>query len=228
MGALTELLHPENGSGVVFHFDGHYSVAGRHWSGDVVYSGAQTRTLTLEAAGDVRALGVRFLPGGASAFWRDAVELKNQHAPLSEVGAKGAGSLHEQLAELTSAAEMVEVVERWLLQHLSQNLALPPSVAEALRLLIHTQGQEGIESVASQLSISRRSLERQFRDALGVTPKECASIYRVKEARRLLMGATDSGTEIAHLLGYTDQAHFIRQFRQVVGLTPSQYRQRRR
>ncbi|WIO74634.1 helix-turn-helix transcriptional regulator [Porticoccaceae bacterium LTM1] len=223
-----ELLHPENGSGIVFHLGGRLVIDGESWQETVVYTGSHTRTLPLEMSGEVQAFGVRFKPGGAAALSGAVVELKNQYALLSELGCGGVSALHQQLAEASSAQEMVVRVESWLLRHLRSDYELASPVMEALGFMADARGMVGIESVAEQLSLGRRSLERMFRNSLGITPKECTNAYRIGEARHLLMSSTESGADIANQLGYSDQAHFIRQFRQVVGLTPSQYRQRDR
>jgi AraC-like DNA-binding protein len=51
---------------------------------------------------------------------------------------------------------------------------------------------------------------------------------RTDEARRRLETTTLSCAAIAAELGFADQSHFTRQFRDVTGITPARYRRERR
>jgi AraC-like DNA-binding protein len=69
-----------------------------------------------------------------------------------------------------------------------------------------------------------RSLQRLFRRYVGIGPKWVLSRYRLQDAAAAIDAgeATDLAT-LAADLGWFDQAHFSRDFREVVGVTPSQY-----
>ena len=94
---------------------------------------------------------------------------------------------------------------------------VPISVAQ-------TGGAVRIESMARELGIGRRQLERLFKLQVGVGPKEFASLARFGAALRRIDGAT-AWTDVAAAAGYADQAHFIRNFKRRSGLTPTEYRQ---
>jgi len=67
--------------------------------------------------------------------------------------------------------------------------------------------------------LSRRSFQRQFLHATGMTPKTMAQIERARQAVRLLTGG-HAAAEVAHELGYYDQAHLTRSLRRYAGFTP--------
>ena len=63
---------------------------------------------------------------------------------------------------------------------------------------------------------------------MGVSPKWLIQRYRLLEAtERLAEGTVVDWADLALDLGYADQAHFIRDFRSMVGRTPAEYGRRR-
>lgn len=68
---------------------------------------------------------------------------------------------------------------------------------------------------------SKRSLQRRFSGAIGMTPAYIAQIERAWQAAHLLKKGTPI-TEVVHELGYADQAHLNRSMKRITGLTPRQ------
>jgi AraC-like DNA-binding protein len=70
-----------------------------------------------------------------------------------------------------------------------------------------------------------RSLQRLFRKYVGVSPKWVIRRYRLHEAAERLKGSRPPPlAELATSLGYADQAHFAREFKQVTGRTARSFR----
>jgi transcriptional regulator GlxA family with amidase domain len=83
--------------------------------------------------------------------------------------------------------------------------------------------------VAELAATSVRSLQRLFAAYVGVSPKAVLARYRLQDAAAAIdQGAVDDLAVLAAELGWFDQAHFSRDFRAVVGTTPSAYLQRAR
>ncbi|MEI2827453.1 MAG: helix-turn-helix domain-containing protein [Dermatophilaceae bacterium] len=83
-----------------------------------------------------------------------------------------------------------------------------------------------VDDAARAVGLDARTLERRFRAWVGLTPKAVIGRYRLIEAAERVQRepATPLAT-IAASLGYSDQAHFSREFRAVVGRTPRQLRE---
>ncbi|MBV8201425.1 MAG: AraC family transcriptional regulator, partial [Acidobacteria bacterium] len=78
--------------------------------------------------------------------------------------------------------------------------------------------------LARELAIGRRTLERLFRDYVGLTPKWVIRQYRMQiAADEAAKGRLVDWPRLANDLGYADQAHFIRDFRAILGTTPSDF-----
>jgi transcriptional regulator GlxA family with amidase domain len=84
-----------------------------------------------------------------------------------------------------------------------------------------------IGRVVVQLGVSRRKLERHFRDALGMTPLEADRLIRVEQAKHLLVTTKRSATQIANETGFCDLPHMIKVFRTAEGATPDAFRRAR-
>ncbi|HUU66983.1 MAG TPA: AraC family transcriptional regulator ligand-binding domain-containing protein [Methyloceanibacter sp.] len=83
-------------------------------------------------------------------------------------------------------------------------------------------GNVTVESMATHLGMSTRTLQRRLRD-FGFAFEEIVDDVRRVEATRRVVTGDGSSMEIAFMLGYSDQAHFIRAFRRWTGMPPRDY-----
>ena len=84
-----------------------------------------------------------------------------------------------------------------------------------------------ISRIIERLGVSRRKLERHFREALGMTPLAADRLIRVEHAKHLLTTTKRSATRIAVETGFCDLPHMIKIFRIVEGTTPNAFRNAR-
>jgi AraC-like DNA-binding protein len=82
-----------------------------------------------------------------------------------------------------------------------------------------------VDELATQVGLNERALQRLFSDYVGVSPKWVIRRFRLHDAASRLAKAEDVNlTNLAQDLGYADQAHFTRDFKAIVGRSPSDYR----
>ena len=102
-----------------------------------------------------------------------------------------------------------------------------PIIAKAQRWMEQHQTEPiDYERLAKQFRISRRSLERRFKQAVGITPLGYLQKLRVELAKRLLEEGTQTFNEITYQVGYEDIPFFRKLFIRLTGLRPMEYQQR--
>ena len=151
-----------------------------------------------------------------------AGELGNRMASLDDLLGASAVELTERLAEAPTAAKRHAIAQRLLASRLSEEHGPAPEVAYALARLKATRGAARVEALAAEVGWSRRHLAARFRSAVGLPPKALGRLIRVQHAAARL-AAGDSLGDVAFDAGYADQAHFSRDFRDLVGCTPSEF-----
>jgi AraC-like DNA-binding protein len=103
---------------------------------------------------------------------------------------------------------------------------LSPAAMRRVRDHIDTHLSHSIELVElSEIAgLSVFHFARQFKHSEGVTPHHYLVSRRVERARELLAETNLSLSEIAFAVGFADQSHLTRHFRQIVRMTPGQFR----
>ena len=101
-------------------------------------------------------------------------------------------------------------------------------IGEALsHLERHIHEDVNLDELASIAHMSRRSFLRVFQSATGTSPLAWRLNQRVQRACHLLRNTDKRITEIAFDVGFNDSNYFTRQFRQITGQSPREYRMRR-
>jgi transcriptional regulator GlxA family with amidase domain len=99
-----------------------------------------------------------------------------------------------------------------------------PAVAFALNVFEKDPGLQSSALVAQKVNLSQRRFIDLFRNEVGMTPK---LFCRVQRFRDVVVGINDIAAvdwvDLALSFGYTDQSHFIHEFREFSGLRPSEY-----
>lgn len=85
-----------------------------------------------------------------------------------------------------------------------------------------------LQQVAAYAGYSPSYYSRLFREELGCTFGSFLNQLRVDKSKALLLSTTLSGAEISGLVGFEDQSYFSRVFKRYTGVTPDQYRKRKR
>lgn len=84
-----------------------------------------------------------------------------------------------------------------------------------------------VRTLAGETGLSVSQFTRNFHKATGLTPHQYRLRLRIEAARERLATGTASLAEIADELGFADQAHFTRAFKQFDGMTPGEFMAKR-
>lgn len=224
---ITRLLIPDTGLIAGFRFGGsatqldHGSAAEKLPDATMTGLRATARRMrTAPRSGIVLAV---FREGGAEAFFAQPLhEIFGTTLPLDDlIPRRDSDEVLSRIAEADDHRRRVEIVEEVLLRRIA--VRDPDSiVAAAVSTIRRTRGALRIRALARHLGLSQDALEKRFRRAVGASPKQYASIVRLRHAVKLRQsGATLTRASLD--AGYFDQAHWNRQFRAVMGETPQSF-----
>lgn len=208
-GACIELLIPLAASGKP--------------SPPLLILGAGSKCRQIPLACGCRYFGIRFAPG--IFYWSEPIlfsELYDTFLSLDDPE-DYSPILPANLARFESLEKRTAYFFENVLPCLKKQ-HVPPAVAHMLSRITETNGSLQVGQLAKELSYSERHVNRLFLTALGFGPKLFCKQIRFQSTLAEMKKMPDRN--IASFLkqaGYSDQAHFQREFKEFTGLTPKQY-----
>jgi AraC-like DNA-binding protein len=193
--------------------------------------GPQSGLSTQEIAGAGWVLGAMLQPAAGAALGGGPVtELTDRVVPFADddLVRRVVEIVGDDPADADRRLAAVAAVEEWL-------AALLPVDDEGLMVNAIVEYVEGdstvqrVGQVCDKFAITERTLQRLTSRRIGLSPKWLIQRRRLHEAAERLTG--DERPDLARVaadLGYSDQAHFGRDFRAVTGVTPGEFAAERR
>lgn len=90
------------------------------------------------------------------------------------------------------------------------------------------QNDISVEDIAARCGLNRSYFGKIFRNELGKSPQEFLISYRMTKATELLKLTRLSISDIGNAVGYPNQLHFSRAFKNVYGVSPKEWRNQNR
>ncbi len=170
-------------------------------------------------------LGIQFRPVAFQGLLRGLMSsVTDRIVPIARILGADGTQWASQMFETTDLEEKIALATTFL------SARLPPLTREVIALrevverLDTDRSMLRVEDLGSALGLDTRALQRRFLRYVGVSPKGVLRRYRLLEAAEQLKSAqAPSLASLAASLGYADQAHFARDFKQVVGRTPGAF-----
>jgi AraC-like DNA-binding protein len=197
-----------------------YSAYNRCW-----VSGMQRQFIVLGVEQGSSMMGAHFHTGGAAPFFGFPLsELSGNVVELDLIWKREILELREQLLATSSPAEKFDRLEAYLIAKAQSRLEPDLAVSAALRTL-RSWPVLSLRELSSRLGLSHKQMLSRFDCRVGMTPKLTSRIFRFQKALLAANSATTTPdwSDLAVDCGYYDQAHLIHEFRQLAGLTPSEY-----
>jgi transcriptional regulator GlxA family with amidase domain len=195
-------------------------------------NGIRTASSVVEAPGGYcRVLGIRLTALGACVVLGQPMsELVDVTVDLQaclgvlgrELGERCEAAMAGRLSRASAARASVDAAVEWTAARAGRERALDPVVAWSAARIGEAYGSISLEGLRGDMGLSRLQLAQRFRRALGVTPKLYARILRFHRALELLT-SENMLSSVAHDLGYFDQSHMYRDFREFADMTPAAF-----
>jgi len=186
--------------------------------------GVQLSRFVRELTGRGRVVGVKFRPGAFYPFVKRPVsELADASLPLAELFAGAAEAERDVLASDDDGTS-VAAATRFLGARLPPQDPAAQTACRIVETVATDQRITRVEHILARCGIGERTLQRLFKRYVGASARWVIKRYRVYEALERVSTSTRlDWASVAQELGYFDQAHFINDFRKLVGRTPAEY-----
>jgi len=226
---LSQLVVPNGFVELVIHLSDHHCdlQSGSKWgqSPDFTIIGLYTRPYEVQFRSHVRTFGVRFKPEGVyNLFGISASLFSERFDDMESVLGSHFRNYCSRLRESGDIAQKLNLTHQYLLKQLQNHYPEKTYLNRAADLIRHDNFTSKVDELPGKVYISRRQLEREFKEKIGMTPKQYMRIARLNAINRYLQ----SGGEI-HLgslsleAGFSDQAHLCREFKTFAGLPPAKF-----
>lgn len=192
-----------------------------------VLSGLAASPALIAQHGPEEGVAIELTPLGSRAlFGLPAAAVWNTSLELVEVAGPAGDALWERLQGPASWPERFAVCDEVLGGLRRDHREPSPEVLRAWDVIVGTGGAATVGEVAEDVGWSRQHLARRFAGEFGLGPKLAARIVRFERARDLLrsMPSIVTVAEVAAVCGYYDQAHLDRDFAELAGCSPTQWR----
>lgn len=226
---LAQRIVPHPAVNVVFRRDGDGPE-----TAEVAGVGRELFSITLAGAG--RVSGVQFRPGGFRPFWgRSVAELTGRRWPMPSLADRWppAAALVDAASGRAGPppagrcdgtdAERCRALDDLLLGWAPEADPVTDEVIALVEAVRVDRTVLRVDDFARRRGLSVRRLQRLFLAHVGVGPKWVIRQYRLQEAVEQAAGGPLDWAALAADLGYSDQAHLVREFTAVIGVSPAAY-----
>lgn len=175
------------------------------------------------------ALAAMTTPGGLGAFVKQpAAEFTDRVVPLGPALGLDGDVLIAGLTAIDNEPERVALLTAWLSEVVAaadpERVRSAREVADVAQLAETDRSVRRLDDLAAASGIGARTLQRMFTEHAGVSPTWVLRRYRLMDAAEAVRdGRPVVWAQVAADLGYSDQAHLVRDFRAAVGTTPAAY-----
>jgi AraC-like DNA-binding protein len=182
--------------------------------------------LKLFSRGRTALVAARFWPWGFHSVSRlPMIRLNNTIRSCREVFT-GADAFARELDAIPDPNGKIAALERTLLEVIAKSdaeLMSRPIAGE----ILERRGVVRIADLLKNHAIHVRKLQRVFLEEIGISAKRFARIVRFNQAMKAIEKNPEADLlSLAYECGYADQAHFTRNFREMFGMTPTEFKVR--
>jgi AraC-like DNA-binding protein len=202
----------------------HYANGGIRPSGTTLLQGPTSGPVRFVADGALHLFGIGLLPlGWATLVGVPADELADDVADLGAVVGLPARHLADAMACAPDDAARVAVADRFLADLLVDPYRAPVWFSRLCDDWLTASANPAVDRLVDESGMSTRSIERLAKRVYGASPKLLSRKYRALQAAVQIGNGEIAGWGDLAGAGFYDQAHFIREFKQFTGMTPTRF-----
>ena len=178
----------------------------------------------LKMSPNYREISIGFYPHYLQLFLKDSLHSVNKTngTDLVDLFKKDkVNKLYENLIQCNNDEALMDKIEDFL----KDNILLEELDKRVLvaHHLITNENMYKVGEISSILNVTPTTLRNLFNKHVGISPKDLIKIHRIKKALDYQLTCEESLTKLAYHLEYFDQAHFCKDFKDSIGISPKQY-----
>lgn len=194
---------------------------------NIILTGQLKNYHDIKVSGHLSLFAIYFLPHGLSMFLDLPIkELFDYSVPLRLIIKDKVNQLEDDLSAAESFEQRISIAENFLIAQIQKNESKYSydRIRRVINLINQAKGNLDIDELASDTFLSRKQFERIFSDFIGTSPKQFLKIVRFQNAIfEKSKNSEMNFTEIAYKCGYFDQSHMINDFKNLSGITPTDF-----
>lgn len=187
--------------------------------------GATTKTVTVKNDVNLKKIRffIEFMSGGLHAITGiNQSELCDIQVQVGEVDKYLSYSLIHAMEISNNIDDMISMVNMIFLKAIEKNNKQHAVIESTLDIIKATNGRLTIKELSANEYISERHLNRLFNEYIGINAKMFSRLVRVNHSINIFKKIDYKNClNTAQILGYFDQSHFIRDFKQICGVSPN-------
>ena len=186
--------------------------------------GVQLGRFARELKGDGCVIGVKFRPGAFYPFLRKPVATISDTSFDAQQLFSDIPAVAAAISNCHDERGMIDLASQFIEGRLPDHDPAVENVCEAVEIVATDRTVTRVADLIARCGIQDRTLQRLFHRYVGASASWVIRRYRIYDALTQLDQASHGEwTELAQNLGYYDQAHFINDFKKLVGRSPSAY-----
>ena len=191
---------------------------------EVWISGMHRNYISISAHQKSEMFVIQFRPFGAYPFFHfPLVDLNEKIIVPEGILGDGLTQLRKELLAAKTSQDKFELADGWLLERFDTNKE-PPRELVSLIDELQEHPVSNLSQVMEKYPASQKHLIAQFKKYVGLTPKYFQRILRFNEIlQRIQRQEKVSWADVAYSCGYSDQSHFIKEFKHFSGFNPSDF-----
>lgn len=191
--------------------------------------GLQTEAYSVRFQSLVQIFGIRFNPEGLYKIFGVPPALFT--ATFQDGKDVLGNAFHDYCAQLREARDLeqrIQLTEGFLSDRLMNVRPDYDYVGHASQTIRKHRGLITLDELTNHVPISPRQLQRAFKSKFGITAKEYMRLSRLNAVQRYLQISTDvSLTDLSYQNGFSDQSHFIREYKRMTSTNPRSFLKKR-
>ncbi|KTD46232.1 helix-turn-helix domain-containing protein [Legionella quateirensis] len=188
-------------------------------------SGLQTKYKDFKySTSDTKTLLITFYPWAVPVLFNESASaLTNQALNLSDIFGKTLQDiLEEQLLSVQTVEDIVPTLEAFFSGlNTNKGKRVDEHFMQQIKQIMNLGVPSSVNHIASDFGYTNRTLERRFKDYVGISPQKFLLLKRFQNTLMHIRNGMD-WEAIMEINNYYDQAHLIHEYKAFSGLTPSQ------